>query len=371
MKIAVLAESAPGETRVALVPDTVGRLTKAGHTVAVQSGAGDAASYHDEAYRAVGAEIAPDTASALSGAVVVTKVGEPTSEEEGQLPKGSVFIGMLRARQNAELLERIAARGVTAFSMEMVPRIARAQRLDVLSSQASLAGYKSVLMASNAIGRFFPLMMTAAGTIPPATVIILGAGVAGLQAIATARRLGARVAAFDVRAAVREQVESLGADFIDIEIADAEEAGGYARQLTEEEQARQRDELAEYLVKADVVITTAQIPGRPSPKLIMRGTVERMKPGSVIVDLAAEGGGNCEATVPGERAVVDGIIIEAPLNVPALMPQEASVLYSRNLLGLLELIAGEEGLNLDFEDEIVAGTAVTHGGKLVGELAAA
>ncbi len=371
MKIAVLAESTPGETRVALVPDTVGRLAKAGHTVTVQSGAGDAASYSDDAYRAAGAEIASHLEGVLAGVSIVTKVGEPTAAEEEHLPAGCVLIGMLRARQNGELLERLASRGVTAFSMEMVPRIARAQRLDVLSSQASLAGYKATLIASNTIGRFFPLMMTAAGTIPPATVVILGAGVAGLQAIATARRLGAKVQAFDVRAAVREQVESLGAEFIDVEVADAEEAGGYARQLSDEEQARQRDQLAEYLVKADVVITTAQIPGRPAPKLITRPTVERMRPGSVIVDLAAEGGGNCEATVPGERTEAGGVIIEAPFNVPAMMPEEASVLYSRNLQGLLELITGEDGLSLDFEDEIVAGTAVTHGGKLVGELAAA
>jgi NAD(P) transhydrogenase subunit alpha len=253
--------------------------------------------------------------------------------------------------------------------MEMVPRIARAQRLDVLSSQASLAGYKAVLMASNTIGRFFPLMMTAAGTIPPATVVILGAGVAGLQAIATAKRLGAKVQAFDVRSVVREQVESLGAEFIDIEVADAEDSGGYARELTEQEQEQQTAALGEYVAKADVVITTAQIPGRPAPVLVKRGTVEAMREGSVIVDLAAETGGNVEGTVAGENVEVGGVTIVGPVNVPASMPEEASVLYSRNLQGLLELIVGEEGLALDFEDEVVAGTVVTHDGKRAGQLA--
>ena len=369
MKIAVPAESAQGETRVSIVPETVQRLTRDGHTVAVAAGAGDASSYSDDAYRQAGAEVVADAGALLGGADVVTKVGEPTSDELGHLGSGAVVIGMLNARQNDQLIDDLAGRGITAFSMEMVPRIARAQRLDVLSSQASLAGYKAVLMASNTIGRFFPLMMTAAATIPPATVVILGAGVAGLQAIATAKRLGAKVQAFDVRSVVREQVESLGAEFIDIEVADAEDSGGYARELTEQEQEQQTAALGEYVAKADVVITTAQIPGRPAPVLVKRGTVEAMREGSVIVDLAAETGGNVEGTVAGENVEVGGVTIVGPVNVPASMPEEASVLYSRNLQGLLELIVGEEGLALDFEDEVVAGTVVTHDGKRAGQLA--
>ncbi len=368
MKIAVPAESAEGETRVSLVPETVGRLTGDGHTVAVMAGAGGAASFSDHDYRGAGAEIVDDLDALLSDAGIVTMVGEPTTDELDRMASGVVLIGMLRARQNDALIDDLAARGITAFSMEMVPRIARAQRLDVLSSQASLAGYKAVLMASNTIGRFFPLMMTAAGTIPPATVLILGAGVAGLQAIATARRLGARVQAFDVRSAVREQVESLGADFVEIEVRDAEAEGGYAKEQSGDEQERQNEALAAYVAKADVVITTAQIPGRTAPMLVRRATVAAMRPGSVIIDLAAESGGNCEGTVAGEETVVDGVTIVGPVNVPARMPEEASLLYSRNLQGLLDLILGEDGLTLDFEDEVVAGTVVTHAAARAGQL---
>jgi len=272
------------------------------------------------------------------------------------------------------MLNRLADAGATAFAMELIPRIARAQRMDVLSSQSSLAGYKAVLMAANSIGKFFPLMMTAAGTIPPATVLILGAGVAGLQAIATARRLGAKVEAFDVRPVVKEQVESLGAVFVEIpapepdsHTEDIENPSGYAGTQTEEAQRLQRETLTAHVAKADVVITTALIPGRPAPVLITAEMTEAMQPGSVIVDLAAESGGNCELTVPGRDVESDGVTILGPLNIPSTMPGEASVLYSRNVAGLLDLLISYEGnLVTDFEDEVIAGAGVTHGGRLVG-----
>ena len=281
---------------------------------------------------------------------------------------GTVIAATLDARRDAGLIDSLASAEVTAFAMELVPRIARAQSMDVLSSQASIAGYKSVLMAADTLSRFFPMMMTAAGTIPPARVLILGAGVAGLQAIATAKRLGADVYAFDVRAAAGEQVESLGAKFIATpEADDAETAGGYAREQTEGENARQRQFLAEHIVRADAVITTAAIPGRPAPLLIETETVSRMKPGSVIIDLAAETGGNVEVTVGGEDVKVNGAIVKGPVNVPSSMPYHASVTYSRNLESLLNLIIGDDlELSLDFEDEVIDSMCVTHNGEIRG-----
>ena len=365
MKIAVLTEQAEGETRVALVPETVGRLSRAGHTVNVQSGAGDAAGLPDSTYVDAGAAIAPDVSAALSSVELLPLVGPPSADTLAALPSGTVIAGMFRAAASEDLLKQFAGSGVTAFSMELIPRIARAQRADVLSSQASLAGYKAVLMAADTIGKFLPMMMTAAGTIPPSRVLVLGAGVAGLQAIATARRLGAVVEAFDVRVATKEQVESLGATFVETPAADAQAEGGYARELGEDEQARQRAVIAEHAATSDVIITTAAIPNRPAPLLITADAVKAMQPGSVIVDLAAETGGNCELTQPGKTITAHGITIHGPFNVPASMPLHASQMYSRNLAALFELIIGDEGLTLDFTDEVVRKACVTHDGRVV------
>jgi NAD(P) transhydrogenase subunit alpha len=370
MKISVPAETADLETRVAIVPETVSRLVRDGHQVTVGADAGAGAGFSDADYTEAGAHIATDTAAMLGEADVVLKVNAPTDAEIAQLRSGSVIAGQFKALTSAELLEKLSSAGVTTVSMELIPRIARAQRLDVLSSQASLAGYKAVLIAANSIGRFFPLMMTAAGTIPPANVLVLGAGVAGLQAIATAKRLGAVVEAYDVRAAVREQIESLGGTFVELESEeDLETAGGYAKEQTADAQQRQQEQLADHVAKADVVITTAQIPGKPAPVLVTAGAVQRMRTGSVIVDLAGETGGNCELTEPGATTTEHGVEIHAPLNVPAMMPAEASTLYSRNLQGLLELLADEDGaLKVDLEDEVIAGATVTHDGALVGQV---
>ena len=295
-------------------------------------------------------------------------VGKPSVDEIGSMRAGSAIAATLDARRDAETVDALAAAGVTTFAMDLVPRIARAQSMDVLSSQASIAGYKSALMAADALSRFFPMMMTAAGTIPPARVLILGAGVAGLQAIATAKRLGADVYAFDVRAAAGEQVESLGAKFIAPQDAgDSEAAGGYARAQTEDENARQRRYLAEHIVRADAVISTAAIPGRRAPLLIETDTVAAMRPGSVVIDLAAETGGNVENTVPGEDVVVNGVTVKGPINVPSSMPYHASVTYARNLESLLRLIISDDlEMSLDFEDEVVDAMCVTHDGEVRG-----
>ena len=364
MKFALLKEAADDESRVALVPETVRRLAR-NHSISVQSGAGIAAGFTDDAYGDVGADIVPDAAAALNAADVLPIIGAPTADTLAVLKPGSVVVGMFQARANPDLLESLANQGVTTFSMELIPRIARAQRADVLSSQASLAGYKAVLMAANTMGKFLPMMMTAAGTIPPARVLILGAGVAGLQAIATARRLGAVVEAFDVRSVVKEQVESLGAKFVESDSGDAQEAGGYARELTEDDQERQRQLIAEHAATSDAVITTAQIPNRPAPLLLTEAAVDGMRPGSVIVDLAAESGGNCALTKAGETVNHNGVLIIGPRNVPSSMPYHASQMYSRNLAALLELIIGDEGLTLDFSDEVVRKSCVTHDGRVV------
>ena len=365
MRIGVPKETAPGERRVALIPDVVKRLVGAGHTVVLEAGAGAEASFPDAAYREAGAEVA--AGEQAWQAEVVAKVAPPRSEELGRLNAGSVLIGFLAPLSDPEGVRALAGTGVTAIAMESIPRISRAQSMDALSSQATVAGYRAVLTAAEEMPRFLPMLMTAAGTIPPAQVFVLGAGVAGLQAIATARRLGAVVTAFDVRSAVREQVQSLGAKFLDIEgIADAEAAGGYARELTAEEQEVQKRAVAEQVGRSDVVITTALIPGRPAPKLVTAAAVGTMKPGSVVVDLAGEAGGNCELTQPGETITTDnGVRVAAPLNVPSLMAEHASSLYARNVLSLLELMSGDGGaLNLDFDDEIIAGACVARDGKV-------
>ncbi len=378
MRIGIPREIAPGERRVALTPDMVARLIKSGHSVAVQAGAGAAAGFPDAAYAAAGATLQADP-SAVYGAEAVLKVHRPQRGENGAvneatlLQPGSVLISFLRPGSDARLFEQLAAGGVTAFAMELVPRISRAQSMDALSSQATVAGYKAVLIAADALPKFFPMLMTAAGTIRPATVLVIGAGVAGLQAIATAKRLGAVVEAFDTRPAVKEQVQSLGAKFVslDLETHDAEDAGGYAKALSDDHLQREQALIAKHVASADVVITTAQIPGRPAPRLITRAMVGAMRPGSVIVDLAAESGGNCEASQPGQTVTVDGVTVIAPLNLPSELAFHASQMYARNVTALLELLAPKATLNVDMTDEIIRGACVAHGGRVLYPPAAA
>jgi proton-translocating NAD(P)+ transhydrogenase subunit alpha len=364
MKIAVPNESSAGERRVALVPDVVKRLAGKGHEVVVEAGAGEGARIPDALFEEAGASI-----GSLEGADVVVRVTVPSADDIQALPSGSILIGFLAPLTSPDTSRALASAGVTALAMEAIPRISRAQSMDALSSQASVGGYRAVLIGAQELGRFFPMLTTAAGTIPPAKVLVLGAGVAGLQAIATARRLGAQVTAFDVRSVVKEQVESLGARFLELDIgADAEAEGGYARELTPEEQKAQQQALNEAIGGFDVVITTALIPGRPAPKLVTEAGVHNMKPGSVIVDMAGEAGGNCELTKPGETIVEDDVVIASPLNLPSTMPEHASQLYARNVMSLLDLITGEEGeLNLNFDDEVVAGACITREGEIVHE----
>jgi len=371
MRIGVPRETAEGERRVALVPDVVRKLSggEDGIEVVVERGAGAGALIPDEHYEEAGARMAAD-ATGVYEADVVVKVASPSSDEIGRLRSDSVLIGFLQPLSAGETIRAIAQAGATSFAMEAIPRISRAQSMDALSSQANIGGYKAVLIASTEIGRFFPMLMTAAGTIRPATVLVLGAGVAGLQAIATARRLGAVVQGFDVRAAVKEQVESLGAHFLEFDLGgDLEGAGGYAKELTPEQQARQQELMAEAIGKVDVVITTAAVPGRRAPILVTEKAVELMKPGSVIIDLAAETGGNCELTEPGQTVVRHDVKILGPLNVPSTMAEHASQLYARNIQSLLELMIKGGSLELDFDDEVIAGACITRGGEIVHEAA--
>jgi len=342
-----------------------------GHDVVVQAGAGAGAMIPDDAYTEAGASLADDAAEPL-GAELVIKVAPPNAEEIGRLGAGSVLIGFLAPLTNGEGIRAIAATGATSFALEAVPRISRAQSMDALSSQASISGYRAALIGAQELGRYYPMLMTAAGTIRPATVLVLGAGVAGLQAIATARRLGAVVQGFDVRAAVKEQVESLGAKFLEFDLGgDLEGAGGYARELTAEQQQRQQQLMAEAIGKADVVITTALVPGRRAPILVTEAAVELMKPGSVIVDLAGEAGGNCELSEPGETVVRHNVKILAPLNVPSTLAEHASQLYARNVQALVGLMISDDGaLALDFDDEVIAGACITRDGEIVHEAAA-
>jgi H+-translocating NAD(P) transhydrogenase subunit alpha len=355
VRIGVPRELDPGERRVALVPDAVTRLTGAGFEVVVEPGAGADASFPDAAYGDAGATLS----DAVWDADAVAKVRKPAPDEVGRLRSGQVLVGFLEPLTDRPGIERLAERGVHAFAMESIPRITRAQPMDALSSQATVSGYKAVLIAADRLPRFFPMLMTAAGTVAPAKVLVLGAGVAGLQAIATAHRLGAVVAGFDVRPVVREQVESLGASFLDLGIVGEETAGGYARELTEDEQRRQQEALEERIPEYDAVITTALIPGRAAPRLIPAGAVARMRPGSVIVDLAAETGGNCELTQPGEIVDRDGVTLVGLTNIPSTMPFHASQLYARNVSALLQHLAPEGELKLDWDDEITAGACVT------------
>jgi H+-translocating NAD(P) transhydrogenase subunit alpha len=355
LEIGVPAETAARERRVAVVPDVVRRLLAAEHAVVVEAGVGARANAPDAAYTQAGATLGDPWA-----AEVVVKVAPPSDAEVAKLKAGTTLVGFLNPLGNPDGLHALAQAGVTALSMEMIPRISRAQSMDALSSQATVSGYRAVLIAATEIDRFFPMFMTAAGTVPPAQVLVLGAGVAGLQAIATARRLGAVVTAFDIRSAVKEQIQSLGAKFFEVEgIGDAEAAGGYARELTPEEQQVQRDALSVQMGRSDVIVTTAMVPGRPAPKLIPASAVELMKPGSVIVDLAGEAGGNCELARPGETYTTgNGVVIATPLNLPSEMAEHASSLYARNILSLLEL-------GFDFEDEVVVGACVVRDGKVV------
>ena len=368
MRIGVPKETAAGEFRVALVPDVVAKLTKAGHEVVVEAGAGAGAMLPDSSFTEAGAKIVAARADLLDSDVIVS-VAPPSTEQVAGFKRDSVIIGFLQPLTNGEGVNALASAGVTAFAMESVPRISRAQSMDALSSQSNVAGYRAALIGAQELGRFYPMLMTAAGTIRPATVLVLGAGVAGLQAIATARRLGAVVQAFDVRAAVKEQVESLGAKFLEFDLGgDLEGEGGYAKELTDEQRTRQQELLTEAIGKVDVVITTALVPGRPAPKLVMAAAVEAMKPGSVVVDLAGEAGGNCELTKPGETIIEHGVKIVSPLNLPATMAEHASQLYAKNIESLLGLMTSEEGnLTLDFEDEIISGACITKGGEIVND----
>ncbi len=366
IRVAVPKEQARDERRVALTPDVVARLVKQGYEVVVEQGAGVAASFPDAVFSEAGARVA-DAAGLYGDADIVVKVQPPSADEVARYRRGQVLIAFLQPHRQDDMIRALRDAGVTAFSMERVPRITRAQAMDALSSQGTVAGYKAALMAADASPFFFPMLTTAAGTIRPAKVLILGAGVAGLQAIATARRLGAQVEAYDVRRAAREQVESLGAKFLAVEM-DAEAAGGYARELTAEEKEREQVLLRKSIAQADVVITTAQIPGRPAPQLIGARVVDDMKPGAVILDLAAESGGNCELTQPGERVERNGVAILGPLNVPSRLPVHASMMYAKNIQNFLALLRNEDGaLALNWDDEILKESVVTRDGAIVAE----
>src|SRR5215218_5218832 len=356
MRVGVPKERAAGERRVALVPEVVARLVSSGFEVLVERGAGAAASFSDAAYDQAGARIVDDV---YGEADAVAKVQRPSEDEAARLRKEQLLIGLLQPLTDVEGIERLAGRGGTSFAMESIPRITRAQPMDALSSQATVSGYKATLLAAERLPRFFPMLMTAAGTVAPAKVLVLGAGVAGLQAVATARRLGAVVTGFDVRPVVREQIESLGANWLDLGIVGEETAGGYAQQLSDEQQRQQQEELEARLPDFDVVITTALIPGRDAPRLIPASAVRTMRPGSVIVDLAAEAGGNCELTQPGEETEREGVTIVGFTNLPSTMPLHASQLYSRNVAALLQHLAPAGELTLDWDDEITAGACVT------------
>jgi H+-translocating NAD(P) transhydrogenase subunit alpha len=356
MKVGVPRETALGERRVALVPDVVTRLSGTGFDVVVERGAGEAAAFPDAAFEAAGATIAD---AVLGQAQALAMVQKPTPEQAEELREGDVVIAFLQPLTDTEGIERLRTQGAIGFAMESIPRITRAQPMDALSSQATVSGYKAVLLAAERLPKFFPMLTTAAGTVPPAKVLVLGAGVAGLQALATARRLGAVVSGFDVRPVVKEQVESLGATFLDLGVRGEETAGGYAAELTPEQQAQQQAELEKRLPDFDVVITTAAVPGRPAPKLIPASAVEAMRTGSVIVDVAAETGGNCELTQPGQDIIEHGVAIVGFTNLPSTMPTHASQLYARNVMALLQHLAPEGELALDWEDEITSGACVT------------
>ncbi len=365
--IAVPRESAEGERRVALVPDTVGRLVKAGHTIRIERDAGTRAGFPDQLYGDAGAQVV-ERAALFAGADLVVRVGRPSDSELDEIRPGTALVGLLAPLGDPAYVEKLAAHKLRALSMDAIPRITRAQAMDVLSSQSNIAGYKAVILAAEHLPKFFPMLTTAAGTIPPAKALILGAGVAGLQAIATARRLGAVVSGYDVRAVVKEQVQSLGATFLEFNLgADAEAAGGYAKELTPEQAERQRQSTADHIGNSDVVIPTALVPGRRAPILITEEAVRKMRPGSVIVDVAADAGGNCALTKPGEIVVANGVTIVGTKNLPATMPLHASQLYSRNVFALLDVLVKDGKLTLDRNDEIVRDTLLTQDGEILHE----
>jgi NAD(P) transhydrogenase subunit alpha len=368
LTVGVPRETALGERRVAMTPDTVKRLTASGVVVKVESGAGLASGHDDAAYVAAGALIVP-TAPEAYDAQVVIKVQKPSADEVPFLRRGTTLIALLQPMTNVDLTRQLAESGITSFSMDAIPRTTRAQSMDVLSSQATVAGYKAVLMAADNLPKFFPMLTTAAGSIVPAKALVVGAGVAGLQAIATARRLGAVVEAYDTRPVVKEQVESLGAKFVDIPVdtSETQTAGGYAKEVSAETLRKQQEVLADHAAKSDVVITTAAVPGRPAPRLISKETVERMRPGSVIVDLAAETGGNVEVTKPGETVIHNGVMVIGQLNLPSTMPVHASQMYAKNIQNLLDLLIKNGKLAPDYEDEIVKGTVITRDGEVAHE----
>ncbi len=354
IRVAVPKESVPGERRVAVTPDVAARMHKQGYEVWVERGAGLEAFFVDEAYERAGAKLIDDREALFAEADLVLKVQPPAEDEVALMREGSIVVGFLQPHKYPDRVRRLIEKGVNAFALELIPRITRAQAMDVLSSQATVAGYQAALLAAELSPKFFPMLTYAAGTIRPALVLVLGAGVAGLQAIATARRLGALVEAYDVRRAAGEQVRSLGAKFLELDI-DAETEGGYARELTEEEKARERQMVEDAVARADVVITTAQIPGRPAPKLVTEAMVERMRPGAVIIDLAAESGGNCELTVPGEKVVHRGVTIYGPTNVPSQLAVHASEMYAKNLFNFISLLTEDgKALQPDWDDEILA-----------------
>jgi len=365
VKVGVPKETAPGERRVALVPETVGRLRKAGVEIVVQRGAGEGAFYLDAAYEQAGAQLVPGARDAFT-ADLVTKVQKPSVAEVDLLDRGSVIVAFLQPLTNPDLAQALARRGITAFSMDAIPRVTRAQPMDALSSQTTVTGYRAVLLAAASLSKFLPMLTTAAGTIPPAKVFVIGAGVAGLQAIATARRLGAVVEAFDTRPVVKEQVQSLGARFLEVDLGEqGEGAGGYAKELSEAAHRREQELLAKAVRENDVVITTALIPGRRAPRLITAEMVRAMRPGSVIVDLASEMGGNCELTEPGTTVSRHGVTIHGETNIASGMAHHASQMYSRNVASLLGILVKQGELALDFNDEIVKGTCITHDGAVV------
>jgi NAD(P) transhydrogenase subunit alpha len=370
MRIGVPKETAPGERRVALVPESARKLIQAGYEVTIEAGAGDAAGYPDAGYREAGATIESDAAALLGSADLVLKVGPPARggggrDETGWMRPGAIYLGSLMPLRNHEAVRALASRRITAFSTDAIPRTTRAQSMDTLSSMASIAGYKGVLLAAGELNKYFPMLMTAAGMVPPAKVFVVGAAVAGLQAIATAKRLGANVVATDVRPEVKEQIESVGGKYVGIELGEAASAGGgYALELSEADQARQRELLAAQVAQSDVVITTALIGGVFAPRLLTAEMVRSMKPGAVIVDLAADGGGNCELSRPGETARVGGVTILAPLNLAASMPLHASLLFSRNLTAFVQAFTKDQSFQLDFSDDIQQGALITHDGEV-------
>ena len=378
MIVGIPKEIAPGERRVALVPDALKTLSAIGVEVLVQSGAGDASGFHDAEYEAAGAKLEADAKALLGRADLVVKVQPPRELPDGSheidaLRSGAAFIGFLRPLDEPELARRFAERNVTAFSMELMPRISRAQSMDALSAMSTIAGYRAVLLAAANLPKIFPMLVTAAGTISPARVLVIGAGVAGLQAIATARRLGAVVEAYDTRPAVKEQVESLGARFVelDLQTEDTEDAGGYAKAQDEAFYQKQREQLAKRIAGCDVVITTALVPGQPAPLLITEEAVHGMKGGSVIVDLAADKGGNCACTQPDQEIVVDDVTIVGHTNLPAEIPANASQMYTKNVVTFLKHLAPEGELVLDLEDEITRGAMLTHDGQITNDAARA